>query len=510
MFVEKKWGFVEIINLALSKTMSLTAFSITYPSTQVKFQYLRSLALSACIVLFLTVVGCDSPTVADYQELEDSAFDEYQKAGKKSGKSDKSGKSGKSQKSDRSDSDLIQLLAAVSPTGSARYFQMPDSDRLRDIPQDPLNPLSRHKVQLGKLLFHETGLGINSETGSLETFSCASCHMADKGFQAGAAQGVADGGSGFSMRENIHGELSDIQPIRTPSAMNAGFQQLTLWNGQFGGQGNEGLGDGSVDFVQLNQEGFAGLEVQAIKGLQVHRLEGGIEVVSNLKKYDKLFQEVFGRSDDSINRRNAGLAIAAYERTVMANKAPFQKWLSGESSAMSQQEKMGALVFFGKGNCVACHSGPALSSDSFHALGLYDLDLGAPGEMIGAVPNQVRRGRGGFSGNAADDYTFKTPQLYNLADSPFYGHGASLRSIREVVEYKNRAIPQNPSVAGLSQQFYPLNLTTEEVDALVEFLEYGLRDPDLMRYVPSKLPSGNCVSLNDLQSQSDLMCTAGG
>lgn len=403
--------------------------------------------------------------------------------------------------------ELVDLLKGVSPNGKLSFYQMPNSSQFDRIPQDPLNPLSSKKVKLGRLLYHETAMATNSATGNPESFSCASCHFAQAGFQAGLAQGVADGGSGFAMRVNVHGTDSDIQPIRTPSSMNTAYQIRMLWNGQFGGPGNEGSGNSSVDFVQLNQEGLHGLEVQAIKGLAVHRMEDGAAEVVDFRKYENYFRQVFGDSDAAVSRRNAGLAIAAFERTILANEAPFQRWLKGNPRAMSAAEKRGALVFFGdKASCSTCHTGPALNSDSFHALGMLDLDEGASGLHAGAIPAGVRLGRGGFTGNSEDYYKFKTPQLYNLTDSPFYGHGASFRSVREVVEYKNAGLPENTSATNISPLFAPLGLSDQEIDDLVTFLETGLNDPELMRYVPNKLPSGLCITVNDDQSQEDLGC----
>lgn len=443
-----------------------------------------------CLAIFLS--GCGVESITDSASLHDSSS--YEEIG--------IGKTG-----DLLSDELIVALKGASPTGDLSFFRMPNSSQFDRIPQDPLNPLSSKKVKLGRLLYHETAMATNSATGNPESFSCASCHFAQAGFQAGLAQGVADGGSGFAMRVNVHGADSDIQPIRTPSSMNTAYQIRMLWNGQFGGPGNEGIGNSSVDFVQLNQEGLHGLEVQAIKGLAVHRMEEGAAEVVDFKKYENYFRQVFGDSDDAVSRRNAGLAIAAFERTILANEAPFQRWLKGNPRAMSAAEKRGALVFFGdKASCSTCHSGPALNSESFHALGMLDLDEGASGLHAGAIPAGARLGRGGFTGDADDNYKFKTPQLYNLTDSPFYGHGASFRSVREVVEYKNAGLTENAAATNISPLFAPLGLSEQEVDDLVAFLETGLNDPNLMRYVPNHLPSGLCITVNDDQSQEDLGC----
>ena len=81
-------------------------------------------------------------------------------------------------------------------------------------------------------------------------------------------------------------------------------------------------------------------------------------------------------------------------------------------------------------------------------------------------------------------YAFKVPQLYNLVDAEFYGHGASFTRLRDVVQYKNLARPQNPVVPDslLSERFVPLGLT------------------------PERLPSSQCFPNNDAQSRTDLRC----
>ena len=174
---------------------------------------------------------------------------------------------------------------------------------------------------------------------------------------------------------------------------------------------------------------------------------------------------------------------------------------------MSDEEKRGAVLFFGEAGCVDCHSGPALNSMTFYALGFNDLD--GPGVYGDHTAADANKGRGSFTKNAADDYKFKTPQLYNLTDSPHMGHGGTFKSVREVVEYLNMGVSQNANVpAGqLAAEFVPLGLTEQEVTELTAFLETGLHDPNLTRYVPSSLPSGLCFPVNDTQSQSELGCS---
>lgn len=419
--------------------------------------------------------------------------------------------------------ELTTLLEGAAPDGNSSYFQMPDENDLASIPQDPKNPLTKEKVELGKLLYHETGIALApmKEVGK-GTYSCASCHFAGAGFQAGRWQGIGEGGSGVGvngegrvpMLSMYTGEELDVQPVRSPSAMNGAWQEATLWNGQFGGTGiNEGTEASWEEYTpkEVNHLGYEGLESQAIAGLNVHRMHIDDAVVDTLG-YKAMFDNAFGElpAEERYNRITAGLAIAAYERTLLANQSPFQRWLRGDKTALSEQELEGALVFFDikQGNCVSCHTGPALNSMTFHALGMNDLYQISEEVFKSNEFDPSVLGRGGFTGNSEDMYKFKVPQLYNLADSPFYGHGSSFRSIRSVVEYKNEAVPQKSAVPGsqLASEFSPLGLTDEEIENLTAFLTTALHDDNLERYVPDALPSGNCFPFNDPISKNHLGC----
>jgi len=103
---------------------------------------------------------------------------------------------------------------------------------------------------------------------------------------------------------------------------------------------------------------------------------------------------------------------------------------------------------------------------------------------------------------------FKVPQLYNVGDYATYFHGSSKFTLRDVINYKLAAKSENRFVLNkdLSEKFKPVSLTEVQKDQLLDFLANGLRDPDLQRYVPTELPSGNCFPNNDPFSQVDLGC----
>jgi len=92
--------------------------------------------------------------------------------------------------------------------------------------------------------------------------------------------------------------------------------------------------------------------------------------------------------------------------------------------------------------------------------------------------------------------------------SPFYGHGSSFRSIRAVLDYKNKGVKENENVPddAMSPSFKAKGLSDAELDALTAFIEDGLYDPNLKRYEPSSILSGNCFPFNDPMAKSHLGC----
>ncbi len=420
-------------------------------------------------------------------------------------------------------------------------FILPDSRQYRLIPQDPKNPITSAKVKLGQQLFHETALGLNPQDDSLEeTYSCASCHHVAAGFKAGVPQGIGEGGSGFGDRGegrvladshaagNPDGFVADFQPIASPTVLNSAYQDVMLWNGSFGNR--PGSVNGAVDSAKVsaagpagvfaNDFGMSGVEIQAIAGTKVHRLRMANSIIQSNSRYQRLFRQAYPRGVGEIPPHSevdeawlgAALAIAAYERTVLANQAPFQRWLRGNNRAMSKQQLKGGLLFFGKADCASCHTGPALSSmpDAsddriFFNVGFNDLDS-SDSRVHGVIDDATKKGRGGFTGRSDDDYKFKVAQLYNLKDAPIYGHGASFHSVRDVIEYKNDAEPQSHNTKNLATEFSALHLSDAEIDDLVSFVEDALHDKNLSRYVPARLPSGGCFPVADLASSIDLGC----
>lgn len=407
------------------------------------------------------------------------------------------------------DHELKESIKHASPDGTLEHFIMPSEQDLSAIPQDPRNPLTPVKVSLGMYLFYETGIALTPNHGSGKgTYSCASCHIPESGFKPGRIQGIADGGMGFGyfgdvrvINPDYQPEELDIQGTRPLSMLNVAYVKNTFWNGQFGsGDANEGTEHlwNEEDNTTVNALGYEALEGQNIEGIELHRMLVDKDVADSLG-YTSMFDLAFPefKKEERYSNLTASLALSAYLRQLLSNQAPFQDWLKGDYQALSYEEKEGALLFFGKAGCYNCHYEKNLGSNTFHALGVNNLN------QTGSIPTagdaKKNLGRGGFTKDEADYHKFKVPQLYNLKDAGPYFHGSSKQTLEQVVDYFNEAEKENEDVpqSQISTFFKPLYLTQAEKDKLIAFLREGLYDGNIDRYVPPYVLSGNCFPNND-------------
>lgn len=419
------------------------------------------------------------------------------------------------------DTQLERTLLRLSTTGNMSDYMLPDGNNLAGIPAGIGNEITREKVELGKMLFFETALGRDAlQEGQLRTFSCATCHVPEAGFTAGAAQGIADGGLGFGefgsgrvMDTNYEEDDIDAQGARPLSMLGVAYVTNSMWAGRFGARGsNAEVSDiwGVFDpATEVNNLGLDGLEAQNIEGTITHRMSTDAYLLDTLG-YRGLFNRAFPNfeGEAKYGRIAMSFALSAYLRTLMPNEAPWQDWLRGDKDALTDGQKRGAQLFFGKAGCVRCHDGPALNGNTFHAIGVRDL-CDIPGGALRTGLDDTRNlGRGDFTRRAEDMFKFKVPQLYNMKDMPFYFHGSSHTDLRSVVEYFNNGVPDNERVptANISNSFHPLGLTEEEITDLTNFLAEGLHDNNLQRYVPEEVLSGNCFPNSDAQSKVDMGC----
>lgn len=421
-------------------------------------------------------------------------------------------------RTDALDEMLLARIADVSPTKSVDHYILPNERSLDEIPQDVKNPLNPAKIALGMYLFFETGIAVDAQyEEGRGTYSCGTCHVPSAGFRPGAKQGIADGGLGFGVNgeERVlnpayQEDEIDAQGARPLTVLNVAFVTNTFWNGQFGAKhanvGTEHLWN-EEEMTIGNELGFEAIETQNFEGMDVHRMNMTPEMAVNLG-YKELFDIAFKEYPvaERYTKTTASLALSAYIRQLLTNKAPFQRWLKGEYTVMSEQEKRGAMLFFTKANCYSCHTGPSFSAVKFYALGVNDLHMN--GGLKTDESDRRNLGRGGFTKEEEDMFKFKVPQLYNLKTAPFYFHGSSKETLMDVIDYFNKAIPENPNVpeSQIAPNFRPINLTEQEKEDLHAFIADALYDPYLDRYVPPYVKSGQCFPNNDPVSIEDTGC----
>lgn len=416
--------------------------------------------------------------------------------------------------------ELEKLISSHSPTKSLDYYIMPESNDYKNIPnQDPKNPINEYKVELGRMLFFETGIGIKGKEVSLmETYSCSTCHIPEKAFTPGRFQGIADGAIGFGnlgdgrrISSLYQGHEVDAQGARPLPTINLAYVKNALWAGSFGSTGmNIGTESkwGVADtMTRINKYNFEGLEANNHRALIVHRQAIKKELMDYLG-YTPLFEKGFPEltQAERYSLQTAGNAIAAYFRTIYTNQAPFQKWLKGDKNALTDGQLKGAELFFGKAGCINCHNSPSFNGQKFAAVGVKDLDQN--NYLVFKTNDGRSKGRASFTLEDNDLYKFKVPQLYNLKDIGFYFHGASKTKLEDVIQYFNLGIPENERVESrrIDPLFKPLGLSTQEVKDLTDFIENALYDANLARYKPAKVLSGNCFPNNDPESQHDMNC----
>ena len=341
------------------------------------------------------------------------------------------------------------------------------------VPED--NPQTPAKIALGELLFNETRF---SATGAV---SCATCHVAAKAFTD----------SPLSVSVGIN-KLTGTR--NAPTVVNAAFFETFFWDGR-----SPSLEDQALHPF-LNPVEMA---------LENH--DPILEICRTDPQYAKGFQEVFGASGEAITMKEVTQAIAAFERTQIAGDSPFDRYyFGGEDDALSEQQKRGFDLFVNQGRCVSCHvieETTALFTDNrFHnvGVGINDIQAEVPrlaGEFLKAEATLAEvdvkvlgdkrtseLGRFAVSRTFDGLGAFKTPTLRNIAVTAPYFHDGSSKTLKDtIVHYNNGGVTNegDPVNDFLSGGIRPLDLTDEQIDDLVAFLE-ALTSPEYAAYAKTE------------------------
>lgn len=297
--------------------------------------------------------------------------------------------------------------------------------RASEIPFPASNPYSPAKAKLGKMLFFDPLL-----SGS-KTLSCATCHN-----------------PGLSWTDGLPKAMGEkLQALRAPTLLDVAWTPKLGWDGHF---------------RDLESVAFGPITSATNMNLPEHVL---VERLSAIPGYLDAFDAAFGEGD--ITRHKVELALATFERTIVSGDAPFDRWINGDESAISEPAKQGFDLFVGKAHCASCHSGWQFTDSSFHDIGT------AKGADIGRAhlfPTSVKL-----------RYAFKTPTLRDVARRAPYMHDGSVPTLEAVIDLYNRGGINRPSRSELIE---PLDLSTKEKNDLIALLQ-TLNDPAQPFAVPT-------------------------
>lgn len=307
---------------------------------------------------------------------------------------------------------LATASSALAETKSREEWKK-EYIRPTAIPFPEENPYSAEKAELGQKLFFDPRLS------GANYISCATCHNPSFSWGDGLPKGI--------------GHAMTRLGRRTPTILNLAWAEQLMWDGRFETLEQQALGPMSAP-VEMNQN-----------------MENIVTELRSIPEYGTLFNVSF--PGEGVTVENIAKAIATFERTVVSGVAPFDRWIAGDETAISETAKKGFDLFNNKANCVACHSGWNFTDDSFHDIGLPDEDIGRGNQL----PNvQVMQ------------HAFKVPTLRNAVERAPYMHDGSLKNLYSVVAHYDNEFVTRPSK---SEDIFKLNLTEEEQVALVEFMK---------------------------------------
>jgi hypothetical protein len=320
------------------------------------------------------------------------------------------------------------------------------------------------------------------------------------------------------------GRLDDLDSVGRLSMSMIGFAfNNRLLFGGFGGEPATTIGS-------LNPFRDPAGENITLLLLDAHRmLDFQVEPLQGIAAFVKLFQDAFpeeataaaaaGTPKAVVNNDTVFRATATFLRTVVTRNTPFDHFLAGDDHALTARQRRGAELFFtsaqqGGAGCVTCHSGPmlnkqindpdvagigALVEENFINVGIGDHPvqaLNAVARGLDKATHGIDTGRFEVTGNPDHRYKFRSLTLRQLKDARNFFHNGSFSTVRDVVNYFNRGVAQDP-VAGAAATLDPrfthprgptaapgLGLSDAQVDALTDFLENGLYDPAFVHHDP--------------------------
>jgi len=298
-------------------------------------------------------------------------------------------------------------------------------------------------ISLGKALFYEPALSGNNK------ISCATCHQPDLHFSDALPKSRAFDGHSQVQRN-------------APSLFYAGYQFAQFWDGR----------DSSIE-MQVMDVMSNPLEMNADHHITIQRLQ-------EHEQYRRLFSRIFPNTGDSaISITRIAGAIAAFVRTLDPRNAPFDRYIDGDTAALSPAQARGFNVFMGKAQCGTCHFVPLFNGLMPPLYNFTELEvLGTPLTDDLLHPQaDTDSGRYKVFPIAYYNGAFKTPSVRNVSATAPYMHNGGFHTLEAVVEFYNKGGGRGIGVHTEQQTLsgVPLNLTKNEISDIISFL-HALED----------------------------------
>jgi cytochrome c peroxidase len=262
-------------------------------------------------------------------------------------------------------------------------------DLYMPVPEE--NPTTVEKIELGRRLFNDRRLSRDGST------ACVTCHEPERTFTDGRALAV--------------GVFGRVGRRHAPALINRGYGRAFFWDAR-----------------------ASSLEEQVLKPIE------------DPNEMDLTLGEASARV--GLDSTTISQALASYLRSILSGDSPYDRFVSGDRAALSDEQQKGLQIFRGKGNCTSCHVGPTLTDERSHNTGIAWRD-----DRLA----DVGAGKGAF----------KTPTLREVARTAPYMHDGSLATLEAVVDFYNDGGRPNPH---LDREIHPLRLSNDEKRALAAFL----------------------------------------
>lgn len=316
---------------------------------------------------------------------------------------------------------------------------------LSDLIFDKESGYSEKKRELGKFLFYDPRM---SGSGQI---ACASCHDPNTGW--------ADG------KRVAFGHDRSPGSRNTMSIINIGHMDTIFWDGRA---------------ANLSEQAKAAVQNPIEMN---HGIDEAVKTIQNIEGYKAYFEEIYG--ENQITEENIFDAIIAFERTIVSRKSRFDKFISGDSTKLTNQEVEGLHLFRTKARCINCHNSPLFTDQQFHNLGL---------SYYGREFEDL--GRFYVTQKAEDVGKFKTPSLRELKHTAPYMHNGLFPHLEGILNMYNAGMATlKPSKEQEKDSLFPtksdllkeLDLNQDELASLEAFLN-SLSSTIYRERPPKKLP----------------------